>query len=179
MAAGSANVRAAQVQPPSFAPGETGVLNVKSGLPGIVIAVRGNGGLTKFTVKGPGRPPIEISDIIESDRRTYRPGTQPKVLKAPRDNVTDVLIPAPQSGRWTVEVAADFKPVTELRLSEGAPKPTASARISTQGNGRAKLRIKVRDTRSGVTATMSETGPSGGQTLGRLKLKPGRTRHRS
>lgn len=166
--------------PPPLAPGTEVQLELKAGLPGAIFAVKGQGGLPKFTLTDPHGATLSVDDQPSQHRILKSAGANVPVLaKNPRAGLTQVIVRLPKNSpaqTWKLRIDGD-RPAG-VRLIEGAPKPKiVDQRMSENGSQR-QLDLAVSDGRSGMTVEALEAGASGGQALARFALKPGQVTRR-
>jgi hypothetical protein len=150
-AAGAPRARAAAAQ--------EATVDLPAGLPGAVFAAEGLDGAPVVELVGP------RGERIVSPRETRADVTRDHLaLPNPQAKLTQVLVPSPSPGRWTLRAAEGSTPLVSVRTAEGLPAPQVKATVGGRGHART-LRWSVAP-RPGQTVRFVERGKTAGGQIG-------------
>jgi hypothetical protein len=134
-------------------------VELPAGLPGTVFAAEGVDGAPVLEISGP------HGERIVTPRETRADVSRDHLsLPNPQAKLTQVAIPSPSAGRWTIRAAAGSTPLTSIRTAEGLPAPEVKATVAGRGHARA-LRWSVTE-RPEQTVRFVERGSSAGGAIG-------------
>lgn len=134
-------------------------VELPAGLPGTVFAAEGVDGAPVLEITGP------EGERIVTPRETRADVSRDHLsLPNPQAKLTQVAIPSPSAGRWTIRAAEGSTPLTSVRTAEGLPAPAVKATVAGRGHAR-ELRWSVAE-RPGQTVRFVERGSSAGGAIG-------------
>jgi uncharacterized delta-60 repeat protein len=148
----SVKARAAQAAPDA--------IDIPAGLPGTVMGFVGAGAPPHVILHG---PKGESFDTGSGNDPVEQPGFA--ALKNPGTGITEVVVPKPSGGRWTVEPAADSSRLVEAIQADGTTAAKVTGRVEGTGQNR-RLRYSVAGLPAGSKVSFVEAGRGGGGAIG-------------
>ncbi|MDX6684484.1 MAG: hypothetical protein QOF86_612, partial [Baekduia sp.] len=150
-------------------------IDIAAGLPGTVMAFKGDGAPPHVILHG---PKGETIDSGAGPKPMQTPGVA--ALKNQATGITEIVIAKPSAGRWSVEVAADSSRLVEALQADGTKPAKITGTVTGAGQART-LRYRVTGLAKGAHVDFAEVGASAGSIIGRvtadgagtLAFKPG------
>ena len=138
-------------------------IDIPAGLPGTVMGFVGAGAPPHVVLNG---PKGERFDTGSGNAAVQLPGFA--ALKNAKTGITEVVIPTPSAGRWTVEVAADSSRLVQAIQADGTRGPTVTGKVTGSGQDR-RLAYSVKGLPAGGRIDLVEAGEGAGAKLGSVK----------
>ncbi|MDA0179322.1 PKD domain-containing protein [Solirubrobacter phytolaccae] len=147
--------------------GAARTVDLKAGLPGTSLVIKGEGAPPKVVLTGP-------------DGRTLQPPSDGKpsvvgqgylLLEDTRTNTTQVLIEKPAAGRWAITPQLGSSTITEVLTADGLDKPDIRVKVARPG-----VLTYTAPKVAGQTITLVERGGTAGGELGKLTSDRGTLR---
>ena len=138
-------------------------VDLPAGLPGTVMGFKGAGAPPHVILRG---PKGEVFDTGSGNAPVQAPGFA--ALKNATTEITEVVIPTPSAGRWTVETAADSSRLVEAIQADGTRPVQATGKVTGSGHDR-ELDYTVKGLPAGARVVFAEAGNGGGGQIGAVK----------
>jgi hypothetical protein len=151
--ASAPRARAAQAAPDA--------IDLPAGLPGTVMAFKGDGAPPHVILHGPTGVTV---DTGAGNAPVHTPGVV--ALKDPSTGITEVVLAKPAGGRWTVAVAPDSSRLVEALQADGVKAPKITGRVLGKAP-RQRLAYTVAGLAEGAHVDFAEVGAATGSLIGR------------
>jgi hypothetical protein len=135
-------------------------VDIPAGLPGTVMAFKGAEAPPHVIIHGPSG---QVFDTGSGNAPVQAAGFA--ALKNPKTGITEVVIPTPAAGRWTVETAPDSARLVQAIQADGTRPVTATGKVTGSGHDR-RLTYTVKGLPAGGRVEFAEAGEGGGGRIG-------------
>ncbi len=137
-------------------------ITVPSGLPAAVFAIEGQNGIPRVTLTdnaGHSYDTGDLTGVVDT----------PEMMAVHHHNMTEVAIPKPVGGEWTITPAVDSVPVLKVSLADTLPDPKVKATVTGTGQDR-ELNVTIDGVADGEKVQLMEGDGSPGSAGQLLKV---------